>query len=126
MLQLLQELRYYNHEDVRERLRQLHQFVVRELVAAGHEYRRTGKQRFRDDLIVCGLEGGGSGASHLVKPYRDENGIYAAPGSGRRGGTEDARGCRRPSSRRRRPRGFHRHRFHSPGRRQGAAQDVDG
>lgn len=76
MLRLLQGLRYYTHEDVRERLRRLHGFVVRDLVAAGHEYRFTGQKRHRDDIVVCGLEGGGSGAGHLVQPYRDENGIY--------------------------------------------------
>jgi len=76
MLRLLQGLRYYTHEDVRERLRRLHGFVVRELAAAGHKYRFTGQKRHRDDILVCGLEGGGSGAGHLVKPYRDENAIY--------------------------------------------------
>jgi len=76
MLHLLEGLRYYTHEDVRERLRRLHGFVLRDLAAAGHEYRFTGQKRHRDDILVCGLEGGGSGAGHLVKPYRDENAIY--------------------------------------------------
>jgi hypothetical protein len=77
MLRLLQSLRFYNHNDVRERLRNMHEYVIRDLAASGHEYRRTGQQRSRDDLLICGLEGGGSGAGHLVKPYRDENRIYA-------------------------------------------------
>jgi hypothetical protein len=76
MLRLLQGLRYYTHEDVHERLRRLHGFVVRELAEAGHEYRFTGQKRYRDDMVVCGLEGGGSGAGHLVNPYRHENAVY--------------------------------------------------
>jgi hypothetical protein len=77
MLQVLQALKFYNAELIRVRLQELHDAVVRDLVKNGHEYTKTGQQRLRDDLVVCGLEGGGSGAGHLVKPYRDENGIYA-------------------------------------------------
>jgi hypothetical protein len=78
MLQLLQHLRYFNTADIAERMRELHAFVLRDLAGQGYKYTLSGRQRFRDDLLVCGLEGGGSGAAHLVKPYRDENGIYAA------------------------------------------------
>lgn len=78
MLQLLQHLRYFNMADIAERLRELHGFVLRDLAGRGYRYTLSGRQRFRDDLVICGLEGGGSGAAHLVKPYRDENGIYAA------------------------------------------------
>lgn len=76
MLRLLQGLRYYTHEDVRERLRRLHEYLVRELASGGHTYRFSGQKRYRDDIVVCSLDGGGSGAGHLLKPYRDENAIY--------------------------------------------------
>ncbi len=77
MLTFLQGLRFYNDGDVRARLRDLHDFVRRDLAASGHEV-RTGGNRYRSDIVVCSLDGGGSGASALVKPYRDENRIYAA------------------------------------------------
>ncbi len=77
MLKLLQRLRYYRADYLRERLRQLHEFVIRDLAANGYAYTFKGKERVRSDLVVCGLEGGGSGAGHLVKPYRDENGIFS-------------------------------------------------
>ena len=77
MLTLLQGLRYYRPDDVRERLRQLQQFVLRDLASTGYEYRLEGPRGYRNDLLVCGLEGGGSGANYLLKPFRDENRIYA-------------------------------------------------
>jgi hypothetical protein len=77
MLTLLQGLRYYKPDDVRERLRQLQQFVLRDLAGAGYEYRLEGPRGYRRDLLVCPLESGGSGANHLLKPFRDENRIYA-------------------------------------------------
>jgi hypothetical protein len=78
LLQLLQNLRYFNAADIAQQLRSLHQYVLRDLADKGYQYTLSGRQRFRSDLLVCGLEGGGSGAAHLVKPYRDENRIYAA------------------------------------------------
>jgi hypothetical protein len=77
MLKLLQGLRYYRPDDVRERLRRLQQFVLRDLASAGYEYRLEGRLGYRRDLLVCALESGGSGATHLLKPFRDENRIYA-------------------------------------------------
>lgn len=77
VMPILEGLRFYTRRRVDGHLRDLHQFVLRELAARGYEYKLSGKQRFRNDFLVCGLEGGGSGAAHLVKPYRDENGIYA-------------------------------------------------
>jgi hypothetical protein len=77
MLELLQGLRYYRPDDVRERLRRLQQFVMRDLASAGYEYRLEGRLGYRRDLLVCALESGGSGANHLLKPFRDENRIYA-------------------------------------------------
>lgn len=53
----------------------LHLYVQRELARAGHNYIQ-GRQRARTDLLVCALEGGGSGAGQLIKPYRDENRIH--------------------------------------------------
>jgi hypothetical protein len=43
MLKLLQGLRYYRPDDVRERLRRLQQFVLRDLASAGYEYRLEGR-----------------------------------------------------------------------------------
>ncbi len=77
MLTLLQGLRYYKPDDTRERLRRLQQFVLRDLAGAGYEYRLEGPRGYRNDLLVCALESGGSGANHLLKPFRDENRIYA-------------------------------------------------
>jgi hypothetical protein len=77
MLKLLQQFRYFNASAVREHLRDLHRYVLRDLAEAGYGYTMSGQQRSRGDLIVCGMQGGGSGAAALVKPYRDENRIYA-------------------------------------------------
>lgn len=77
MLTMLQRLRYFNQHQTRERLRELHAFVVRTLAGTGYEYRFEGRQRSRGDLLVTALDGGGSGASALLRPYRDENGIFA-------------------------------------------------
>ena len=76
MMPVLEGLQFYTRRQVDEHLRELHQFVLRELAARNYEYTLSGKQRNRSDFLVCGLEGGGSGAAHLVKRYRDENGIY--------------------------------------------------
>lgn len=77
MLTMLQRLRYFNQQQTRERLRELHGFVVRTLAGTGYKYRFEGRQRSRGDLLVTALDGGGSGASALLRPYRDENSILA-------------------------------------------------
>lgn len=77
MLNLLQGLRYFTAGDTAEHLRDLHRAVLRDLAGSGYTYTLRGQQRYRNDLVVCGLEGGGSGAAHLVRPYRNENGIYS-------------------------------------------------
>lgn len=76
IMPILENLRFYTRSRIDGHLRDLHQFVLRELASRGYEYTRSGKQRLRNDFLVCGLEGGGSGAGHLLKPYRDENLIY--------------------------------------------------
>lgn len=76
VMPILEGLRFYTRSAMDVHLNDLHQFVVRDLAGRGHEYTRSGQQRSRDDLLVCGLEGGGSGAAHLVKRYREENRIY--------------------------------------------------
>jgi hypothetical protein len=74
---ILEGLRFYTRSSIYSALRNLHSYVLRELAARGYEYTLSGKQRLRNDFLVCGLEGGGSGAGHLLKWYRDENGIYS-------------------------------------------------
>lgn len=76
IMPILEGLRFYTRAKVDQHMRDLHQFVLRELAGRGYKYKLSGQQRFRNDFLVCGLEGGGSGAAHLVKQYRDENGIY--------------------------------------------------
>ncbi len=76
MMPVLKGLRFYTTSKMNEKLREVHQYLVRELASRGYQYTRSGKQRHRNDLLVCGLEGGGSGAAHLLKQYRQENGIY--------------------------------------------------
>lgn len=78
MVPILEGLRFYTRSRINESLRDLHQYLVRELADRGYQYKLSGQQRNRNDLLVCGLEGGGSGASHLLKQYREENGIYSA------------------------------------------------
>jgi uncharacterized protein len=76
VMPILQRLRFYTRARIDAHLNDLHQYLQRELARRGYEYTLSGKQRLRNDLLVCALEGGGSGASQLVKPYREENGIY--------------------------------------------------
>jgi Cdc6-like AAA superfamily ATPase len=73
---ILEGLRFYTRAKIDESLRDLHQYLLRELASRGYQYKLSGQQRSRGDLLVCGLEGGGSGATHLLKQYREENGIY--------------------------------------------------
>lgn len=77
MMHILEGLRFYTRPKMDGLMRDLHQYVLRELASQGYEYEFSGQQRNRDDFLVCGLEGGGSGAAHLLKRYRDENGIYS-------------------------------------------------
>jgi hypothetical protein len=74
---ILNGLRFYTSSKINQSLRDLHQYLLRELAHRGYQYKLSGQQRNRSDLLICGLEGGGSGASHLLKQYRDENGIYS-------------------------------------------------
>jgi len=76
LMPILHGLRFYTRARIDGHLNDLHQYLLRELAGRGYEYTLSGKQRLRNDLLVCALEGGGSGASQLVKPYREENGIY--------------------------------------------------
>lgn len=76
VMPILEGLRFYTRSTMDHHMDSLHQFVIRKLAGEGYEYTRSGQQRYRDDLLICGLEGGGSGAAHLIKRYRDENGIY--------------------------------------------------
>jgi hypothetical protein len=76
MLKLLNGLRFYNGEDLRAQLRSLHSYVLRDLKEShGYDYTFKGRQQVRNDLVVTALDDGGSGATHLLKPYRDENRI---------------------------------------------------
>jgi hypothetical protein len=75
MLQVLQNLRFYNGDDIRAQLQALHGYVLRDLNARGYDYTFKGRQQVRNDLLVTALDDGGSGAAHLLKPYRDENRI---------------------------------------------------
>jgi hypothetical protein len=77
MYAFLNGLRYFGSGEIRERLRELHNFALRDLAERGYTYTFRERQRSRDDLVVCALEGGGSGAAHLLQPYRDENKIFA-------------------------------------------------
>ena len=76
MLQLLQNLKYYSSELILHHLRGLHKYVLRELAASGYEYKFSGRSQVRNDLLLTSLDGGGSGATHLLNPYRRENKIY--------------------------------------------------
>lgn len=77
IMPILEGLRFYTRAKIDQQMRDLHQFVLRELASRGYKYKLSGQQRYRNDFLVCGLEGGGSGAAHLLKQYRDENGIYS-------------------------------------------------
>jgi hypothetical protein len=77
VMPIIEGLRFYTRSKMDGHMRDLHQFVLRELATKDYEYTISGRQRLRDDFLVCGLEGGGSGAAHLLKRYRDENGIYS-------------------------------------------------
>jgi hypothetical protein len=76
MMPIIEGLRFYTRSRIDSRLSDLHEYLKRELGRRGYTYRLSGSQRLRNDLLICALEGGGSGASQLVKPYREENGIY--------------------------------------------------
>ena len=76
ILPVLSGLRFYTRTGIANHLTDMHQWVGRELARAGYSYTFKGQQRNRDDLLVCALEGGGSGSSQLVKPYREENRIH--------------------------------------------------
>lgn len=75
VLPILNSLRFYTRASIDTHLGDLHQYVLRELARDGYQYTLQGRQRARRDLLVCALEGGGSGSSQLVKPYREENKI---------------------------------------------------
>ena len=76
MMPILEGLRFYTRSAMDLHLNNLHEFVRRDLARRGYEYTLSGQQRSRDDLLVCGLEGGGSGTVNLVNRYREENHIY--------------------------------------------------
>ncbi len=76
VLPVLAGLRFYTRTGIANHLTDMHQWVQRELARGGYNYTFKGQQRSRDDLLVCALEGGGSGSSQLVKPYREENKIH--------------------------------------------------
>jgi hypothetical protein len=76
VLPVLSGLRFYTRTGIANHLTDMHNWVGRELARAGYNYTFKGQQRSRDDLLVCALEGGGSGSSQLVKPYREENRIH--------------------------------------------------
>ncbi len=79
MLAMLNALDFYGGDRLRTALRNLHDFVIRDLAANhGYQYKFRGEQRVRGDLVVTALDGGGSGATHLLRPYRDENRIRSA------------------------------------------------
>jgi hypothetical protein len=77
IMPILSGLSFFSQSTIRRHLRAGHDQVLKDLASQGHSYKLKGDQRFRDDLLICGLEEVGSGASHLVKFYRHENGIYA-------------------------------------------------
>jgi hypothetical protein len=76
VIPILSGLRFYTRASIEERLADLHGYAQRELARRGYTYTLEGRQRRRRDLLVCALEGGGSGSSQLVKPYREENKIH--------------------------------------------------
>lgn len=77
MLKMLSELLYFNGTGIRSALRELHGIVIRDLAEAGHSFTFKGRKKTRTDLVVAPLDYGGSGATALLKPYRDENEIAA-------------------------------------------------
>jgi hypothetical protein len=78
MLQLLNSVHYFTSSEIGIRLEEAHSWLLRLLASTGYEYTLRGRQRTRNDILVCGLEGGGSGAAHLVKRYRDHNSIFSS------------------------------------------------
>lgn len=76
VIPILKHLRFYSTATIGARFADLHDRVLRHLARSGYKYKLRDRQRNRSDLLVCGLDGGGSGASHLVRTYRHENGIY--------------------------------------------------
>jgi uncharacterized protein len=72
MFRLLQHLRFYSEDEVRERMKVAHGIVVRGLVE-----RVSHKQVKRwQSLIVSYLDGPGKSGARFAKLYIDENGIY--------------------------------------------------
>ncbi len=79
MLSLLDGVRFYGGDQLRVQLRALHSYVLRDLADTyGYQYTFKGRQQVRTDLIVTALDDGGSGATGLLRPYRDENRIAKA------------------------------------------------
>jgi hypothetical protein len=76
IMSILERLRFYSQRTIAARFADLHEQALRHLAKKGYSYTLRDKQRSRNDLLLCGLEGGASGASHLVRGYRQENGIY--------------------------------------------------
>jgi hypothetical protein len=76
MMSILERLRFYSQRSIAARFADLHDQVLRQLAKDGYNYTLREKQRSRNDLLLCGLDGGASGAVHLVRTYRQENGIY--------------------------------------------------
>ena len=79
MLGLLDAVRFYGGSELRQKLRELHGYMLRDLAETqDYTYTRKGRQQVRDDIIVTALDDGGSGATGLLRPYRDENRIASS------------------------------------------------
>ena len=77
MFDVLKAVRFYSGGEIREKLRQGHGFVVRELAARGATRRIDPGARKRTDNILISYYGGeGKRGQGYAKWFADENGIY--------------------------------------------------
>jgi hypothetical protein len=72
MFKLLQGIKYYSGDTLRQKMKEAHGIVRRGVV---HEIKEN--KRKRNDIIVSYLDGPGKSGSYFAKLYADENQIYA-------------------------------------------------
>lgn len=71
MFKILESVRFYSGQRIREKLREAHGIVRRDLV-----HRIEKGKRKRSDILVTYHDAPGKSGAHYAKLYADENGIY--------------------------------------------------
>ena len=77
MYQVLKGLRFYTQSNMRERMREAHGIVARNLQSKNVQFLTQEGQRKRSHVLVSYLDGAAKSGSACAKLYVDENGIYA-------------------------------------------------